>query len=67
VLFLKSDNEYIWPHVSLPKRILHFFTFGLFGTSYAKVWNALGDVDVWPFLKEEHYIKAKEEHGYLGK
>lgn len=67
VLFLKSNNEYAWPNVPVLQRTLHVFSFGLLGTSYAKVWAASGDVDVWPFLKAEHFSKAKEEHGYLGK
>ena len=67
VLFLKSNYEYSWPNVPILQRLLHTLTFGLFGTSYAKVWAASGDIDVWPFLKAEHFARAKEEHGYLGK
>jgi len=67
VLFLKSNYEYSWPDVALSQRILHSFTLGLFGTSYTKVWSAVGDIDAWPFLKNEDFTKAKEEHGYLGK
>jgi len=67
VLFLKSNYEYSWPNVPFSKRVLHVLTFGLLGTTCAKVWSATGDVDVWPFLKEEHFTKAKQEHGYLGR
>ena len=67
VLFLKSNNEYAWPKVSVLQRALHTVSFGLLGTSYAKVWASSGDIDVWPFLKAEHLAKAIEEHGYLGK
>ena len=67
VLFLKSNDEYNWPYVPLIERALHTLTFGLFGASYAEAWAIAGDVDVWPFLKAEHFSKAKEEHGYLGK
>jgi len=67
VLFLKSNCEYSWPHVPFTQRVLHALTFGLLGASYAKVWASTGDVNVWPFLKIEHFAKAKEEHAYLGK
>lgn len=67
VLFLKSNFEYSWPDVPLSQRFLHSLTLGLLGTTYAKVWSAVGDIEVWPFLKEEEFTKAKEEHGYLGK
>jgi len=67
VLFLKSNYEYAWPNVPFLKRALHTVSFGLLGASYTKVWASVGDVDVWPFLKAEHFTKAKEEHGYLGK
>lgn len=67
VLFLKSNYEYVWPNVPFLQRALHAVSFGLLGTSYAKVWASAGDVDVWPFLKAEHLTKAKEEQGYLGK
>jgi len=63
VLFLKSNYEYSWPSVPFLQRVLHAVTFGLLGTS----WASSGDINVWPFLKAEHFAKAKEEHGYLGK
>ena len=67
VLFLKSNYEYSWPNVPFLQRALHAVSFGSLGTSYAKVWASSGDLDVWPFLKSEHFAIAKEEHGYLGK
>lgn len=67
VLFLKSNYEYAWPNVPPIKRMLHTISFGWLGTSYAKAWSLSGDVDVWPFLKVEHFSNAKEEYGYLGK
>ena len=67
VLFLKSNYEYSWPFVPFKKRVLHFLTFGVLGTTYAKTWKAAGDLKVWPFLTVEQFNKAKEEHGYLGK
>ena len=67
VLFLKSNEEYSWPNVSALQRVLHTVSFGLLGTSYAKVWASSGDVEVWPFLKVAHFTKARAEHGYLGK
>ena len=67
VLFLKSNYEYCWPRVPYTQRVLYTLTFGLFGSSYEKVWAASGNVDVWPFLKTEDFNKAKEQHGYLGK
>ncbi len=67
VLFLKSNYEYSWPSIPFIQRAIYGLTFGLFGTSYVKVWSLAGDVDVWPFLKNEHFTKAKEEYGYLGK
>jgi hypothetical protein len=67
VLFLKSNYEYNWPYVPFLQRVLHTVSFGLLGTSYTKVWGLSGNIEVWPFLKVEHFTKAKEEHGYLGK
>jgi len=67
VLFLKSDFEYSWPKVSFMQRIMHAWTLGVFGTSYSKAWTSAGDIEMWPFLNQEQFNKAKEQSGYLGK
>lgn len=58
---------YKWIAFSSLHLFLSLSIFGLLGTSYAKEWTLSGNVEVWPFLKAEHFTKAKEEHGYLGK
>lgn len=66
ILFLKSNLEYQWPHVPLKTRFIYAITFSVFGTNTQKQWKKVGDVSIWPFIKQSQLKHAKQRHGYLG-
>ena len=66
ILFLKSNNEYVWPNVEFKKRFLHAISFGKFGQSTLEAWKEVGDINYWPFISENQLNSAKKEVGYLG-
>ena len=58
IVFLQSDEEYIWPKMSIPDFILSMLTFGLYRKIQLNRWKKIGDLSVWPFGSENKLRKA---------
>jgi len=61
VIFLHTDNEYLWPIISHPG--LRPFQHGFFsrlanGPEREKIFMVTGDYNVWPFFDRETYDLA---------
>lgn len=67
VLFLYSDSEYEWPirdFISLSSCLMNLLTLGLAQVILSRLLRqrhkAMGDWDVWPFVRRSDYEKALE-------
>ena len=58
IVFLQSDEEYIWPKMSILGFILSMLTFGLYRKMQQKRWKKVGDLSVWPFGSKNDLNKA---------
>jgi hypothetical protein len=58
IVFLQSDEEYIWPKMSILDFILSMLTFGLYRKIQLNRWKKIGDLSVWPFGSENELRKA---------
>ena len=65
ILFLHSDLSYEWPPhpfdggVGVIARLLSFaVSFGIIPRRVDKKWKAVGDFDVWPFIRRKDYEQA---------
>jgi hypothetical protein len=69
ILFLKTDLPYEWPVTNIKQGLLLFigniFTLGAAHKSYASKYQALGDIEVWPFLRRTDYASALKNPVYL--
>lgn len=69
VLFLKTDLPYEWPVSDIKQGLLHFIanilTLGTANKSYASKYQARGDIEVWPFLRQADYELALQDPVYL--
>jgi hypothetical protein len=69
VLFLKTDRPYAWP-VAGPilisvQVLLAFLTFGVSRYFFHRHFSKHGEVEVWPFIRREHYQEALLAPPYL--
>ena len=69
VLFLKSDQEFLWPWPTfnmkrLAARLICALTVGLCRPSFGNR-PAVGDLRVWPFLSKNDYHRALKDRHYL--
>jgi len=63
VIFLHSDEEYLWPAISYPgvRPIEHgFFSKLLNGPDKEQKFMAAGDYSVWPFIDKDTYNIARK-------
>ena len=67
VLFLKSNNEYVWPSITLLESLLCLVTLGIWRKRLQSKWQKIGDINFWPFINSAQLDLAKENNGYLGK
>ncbi|WP_373034219.1 hypothetical protein [Sulfurovum sp.] len=58
ILFLQSDQEYIWPETSMLDSLLIILTFGLYKRVVLRRWSQVGDASVWPFGSQEELKKS---------
>lgn len=61
IIFLHSDNEYLWPKISHPglRRFQHgFFSRLANRPEKEKIFMATGDYSVWPFFDRKKYDQA---------
>ena len=71
VLFLQSDQEYLWPEynfIRIAPGIGSFFTFGWWGRRERTRWNQFleaGDFSVWPFINKEAEARARSKPLFL--
>lgn len=61
IVFLQSNEEYIWPKMKIVDMLLSILTFGLYGKVIQKRWKKLGDTSVWPFDSDKKLKKALEK------
>ena len=66
VLFLKSDNEYKWPTITLLETVLCLVTLGLWRRKLRAKWSRTGEIEIWPFISNSEFEEAKGNSGYLG-
>jgi hypothetical protein len=66
LMFLYSDEEYLWPRIGRPGFRSHSeplwlsWIFG-FGQRRLKKFLASGDYDLWPFIKREGFERARKK------
>ena len=69
ILFLKSGLEYEWPRQSWWQFLLSFgaalLTLGLSNRWYRRSFAKAGDVDVWPFIREQDFEVALRRRPYF--
>lgn len=71
VLFLHSDNEYIWPEYSfrpLKNTILNLLTIGRWNVRQKIKWaqyKEAGDFEVWPFINYQEFNYARQHANFL--
>ena len=64
IIFLHSDNEYLWPEYSFMQCedwFMNLLTFGWWGKQQKLKWNEFleaGDFSVWPYRSEEEFKEA---------
>jgi hypothetical protein len=61
ILFLYSDFEYEWlmkSFISLSSCLLNLLTLGWWGRSQVRHFRAMGDWDVWPFIRRADFEEA---------
>ena len=58
IVFLQSDEEYIWPKMSILDFILSMLTFGLYRKVLQKRWEKSGDLSSWPFGSKDDLSKS---------
>jgi len=67
VIFLHSEQEYLWPEynfVRIAPGIFSAFTLGWWGRQERKRWDeflASGDFDVWPFVSTQAELSARAQ------
>ena len=54
IVFLQSDEEYLWPRPSIFKRLISVLTLGLYTSNTSND----GDKEAWPFFKNENLKSA---------
>ena len=57
IVFLQSDEEYLWPKPSIFKGLISILTFGLYKNNDSNDLND-GDEEAWPFFKNENLKSA---------
>jgi hypothetical protein len=66
LMFLYSDQEYLWPRIGRPgfrsnsESPWLSWIFG-FGQSRLKKFKASGDYEVWPFISREDFERARKK------
>lgn len=63
VMFLYSDEEYLWPIIRFPGiRPIQFGLLGKFFNRHKKQHEFLnaGEMEFWPFISKESYLNAKQ-------
>ena len=69
VLFLRTDLPYEWPVSNIGQGLLRFIanilTLGAANKSYESKYQACGDIEVWPFLRQADYELAMQNPVYL--
>lgn len=58
IVFLQSDEEYIWPKMNIIDLILSILTFGIYRKRQLNRWKKVGDLSVWPFGSKNDLKKA---------
>tara|TARA_R110002020_G_scaffold39360_2_gene117182 strand:+ start:171 stop:617 length:447 start_codon:yes stop_codon:yes gene_type:complete len=72
-VFLKSDEEYVYPRGDYPweankSRFLSLLTFGLSDERRLirkRVWDEIGDIQYWPFKSENHLNSALKNFSFV--
>ena len=70
ILFLYSNEPYLWPDISFPgiRPLRHGFISKLLGASLKEQkFMASGDYSVWPFISTETFNRAKQNPKLLAK
>ena len=71
VVFLQSDEEYLWPEydfVSVSPAMLSFFTLGWWGRKQSRRWNEYmeaGEFEAWPFISKQAEKAASAKPKFL--
>jgi hypothetical protein len=69
ILFLKSDLDYEWPRrklwAELSWTLAGLLTLGLAGRLYWRRMGAWGDVQTWPFLRQDDLERVVHRPCYL--
>ncbi len=63
VMFLYSDEEYLWPTIRFPGvRPIQFGLLGKIFNRHKRQHEFLnsGDIEFWPFISKASYLKAKQ-------
>jgi len=58
IVFLQSDEEYIWSKMSILDFTFSMLTFGLYRKIQQNRWKSVGDLSVWPFNSQIDLKKA---------
>jgi hypothetical protein len=62
IIFLHTDQEYLWPEYSFDQIVnwpMNWITFGWWERNKARVFEEFmlaGDFSVWPFTKEQEFL-----------
>lgn len=71
VMFLMSDEEYLWPEYSfieVSASLASILTFGWWGRVKARKWREFteaGDFDAWPFISKASEMAAQSKPIFL--
>jgi hypothetical protein len=70
ILFLRTELPYEWPRLEgfryMALLLANFLSFCLASRFYRRWFAKHGDLEIWPFIREEDYVAARRESGYLG-
>lgn len=61
IVFLQSNEEYIWPKMGIKDMLFVMLTFGLYKKVINSRLNKVGDLSVWPFRSKNELKKASSK------
>lgn len=69
ILFLKGERPYEWPTLTGLPGLVFFVTavvtLGISRKLYRRQFEAAGEIEVWPFIRREHFDEALKTPVYL--